>query len=92
MVNSTIETLGSKSCKTDLSSWESYVESIWNTTSFPVSPGGEEEGEITRYHFLEGAPICLKAGEKSQPKRDKTIPSLNLDFPFSHRVLNKKWL
>lgn len=64
MVNFIIEILGFKLCKIDLSFWESYVELIWNIIFFLVFFGGEEEGEIIRYYFLEGVFICFKVGEK----------------------------
>lgn len=80
MFNCVAGILSSKSCKTDLNSSYSSAESLWNTTSILGSPRMEMEGEIARYCFLEGVPICIKAGTKSQHQRDKTIPSLNSDF------------
>ena len=80
MFNCVAGILGSKSCKTDRNSSYSSVESLWNTTSILGSPRMEMEEEIARYRFLEGVPICIKAGMKSQHQRDKTFPSLNSDF------------
>lgn len=61
----------STSCQTDQGPWDSCAESLWNTTSFPVSLEEGEEGEIPGYHFMEGAPIYPKAHEKSQHKGNK---------------------
>lgn len=71
MFNYIARILGSKSCKTDLSLSDSSAESLWNITSFPVSPGREPEEEIARYYFMEGMPVYSKSCAKSQHKRDK---------------------
>lgn len=84
MFNCIAGILGSQSCKTDWSSWDGYAESLWNTTSFPVSLEEGEEGEITGFHFMEGEPIYPKAGEKSQHKGKKQFQVQILGFPFYH--------